>query len=153
MTHLRPERADDAEFLFVLFCSAREAEFALLPQAQRESLLRLQHKAQCCDYAQRFPRAEHFIIESEGQSAGRLLLNREAYELRVIDIAVVPELRGRGVASAVLKSLIAEAEGAGAVLRLSVWHDNPAVALYRRLGFCVRGESATHLELEWRSTP
>ena len=151
--HLRPERAEDEAFLFALFCASREAEFAALPQPQRETLLRFQYQAQSRDYAARFPHSEHFIVEFGGQAAGRLLLNREANELRVVDIAVVPEMQRQGIASAVLKSLISEAEATGVALRLSVWHNNPALALYRRLGFCVRAESATHLELEWRSSP
>jgi ribosomal protein S18 acetylase RimI-like enzyme len=151
MINLRPERADDADFLFALFRSSREAEFAPLTQAQRESLLRFQHQVQARDYAERFPHSEHFIVELDGQPAGRLLLNRDAGELRVVDIAVLPAMRGRGIASTVLKSLISEAEAAGIPLRLSVWHDNPALTLYRRLGFCVRAENVTHLELEWRS--
>jgi ribosomal protein S18 acetylase RimI-like enzyme len=151
--HLRPECPDDAAFLFALFCAPREAEFAPLPQAERETLLRLQYQAQSRDYAERFLHAEHFIIEFRGEAAGRLLLNREADELRVVDIAVVPQQRRQGIASAVLKSLISEAEAAGMALRLSVWHQNPALALYRRLGFWVRAESATHLEMEWRSAP
>jgi ribosomal protein S18 acetylase RimI-like enzyme len=47
---------------------------------------------------------------------------------------------------------MSEAEAASLPLSLSVWHDNPALALYRQLGFCVKAESATHFELEWRSS-
>jgi ribosomal protein S18 acetylase RimI-like enzyme len=151
VTHLRRERAEDEVFLFALFCATREAEFSALPQPQRETLLRFQYQAQSRDYAARFPHAEHFIVESSGRAAGRLLLNREANELRVVDIAVVPEMRGQGIASAVLKSLISEVQGAGMALRLSVWHSNPALGLYQGLGFYETARSATHLELEWRS--
>jgi len=149
--HLRQVRAEDEAFLFALFRTSREAEVAPVPQPQRETLLRFQYQAQSRDYAARFPHSEHFIVEFCGQVAGRLLLNREATELRVVDIAVVPELQRQGIASTVLKSLISEAEAAHIPLRLSAWHSNPALALYRRLGFCVRAGSATHLELEWRS--
>jgi len=148
--HLRPERAEDDAFLFALFCASREAEFAALPLSQRKSLLRFQYQAQSRDYAARFPHSQHSIVEFGGQAAGRLLLNREADEIRVADIAIVPELQRRGIASDVLRSLISEAEDNGMALRLSVWRSNPALALYRQLGFCVRAESATHLELEWR---
>jgi len=151
--HLRQVRAEDEAFLFALFRTPQEAEFAPLPQPQRETLLRLQYQARCRDYAARFPHAEDFIVEFCGQTAGRLLLNREARELRVVDIAVVPELQRQGIASAVLTSLIAEAKAAGIALRLSVWHSNPALALYRRLGFRLRAGTATHLELEWRPGP
>jgi len=60
-------------------------------------------------------------------------------------------MQHRGIASAVLKSLISEAESAGLPLRLSVWHSNPALGLYQRLGFRETARRATHLELEWRS--
>jgi ribosomal protein S18 acetylase RimI-like enzyme len=149
--HLRQVRAEDEAFLFALFRTSREAEFAPLPQAQREALLRFQYQAQGRDYTARFPRSEDFIIECCGQMAGRLLLNREANELRVVDIAIVPELQRRGIASSVLKSLMSEAEATRIALRLSVWHNNPALALYQRLGFRQRTGSATHVELEWRS--
>jgi hypothetical protein len=89
MIHLRPERVDDTAFLFALFCAAREAEFTLLNATQRETLLHFQYQAQSRDYAQRFPRAEGFIIEFHQKPAGRLLLSREAHELRVVDIAVI----------------------------------------------------------------
>ncbi len=150
MIHLRPARAADEAFLFAVFCDSRAAELAALPQAQREALLRLQYQAQARDYGERFPRCEHFVIEFSGEAVGRLLLNREADELRVVDIAVVSQRRGQGIASAVLKALICEAEDAGISLRLSAWHDAPALSLYHQLGFCVCAESATHLELEWR---
>jgi ribosomal protein S18 acetylase RimI-like enzyme len=150
---LRPERAADEAFLFTVFHASREAEFAQLPEAQRETLLSLQYQAQSRDYAIRFPDAKHLIIEFGGRAAGRLLLNQETNELRVVDIAVVGELQRQGIASAVLKLLMAEAESAHIALTLSVWRDNPALALYCQLGFWVRGESATHLELEWRPAP
>jgi len=144
--------ADDA-FLFALFRSSRETEFASLPQGQREILLSLQYRAQSRDYAGRFPHSESFIVEFCGQAAGRLLLNREAHEVRVVDIAVLPEVRRKGIATTVLKSLLAEAEAAGVAVRLSVWHSNPALGLYLRLGFCETARTATYLELEWRSGP
>jgi len=151
--HLRQVRAEDEAFLYALFRTSREAEFAPVPQPQRETLLRFQYQAQSRDYAARFPNSEHLIVEFCGQVAGRVLLNREATELRVVDIVVVPELQRQGIASAVLKWLISEAEAARIALRLSVWHSNPALALYWRLGFRLRAGSATHLELEWRPDP
>jgi ribosomal protein S18 acetylase RimI-like enzyme len=149
--HLRPACDDDETFLFALFCATREAEFGLLPQPQRETLLNLQYQAQSRDYAARFPHSENSIVEFCRKAAGRLLVNREANEIRVVDIAVLPKLRGKGIGSAVLKLLIAEAEAAGKAVRLSVWHSNPALSLYLRLGFGVRSRSATYLELEWRT--
>ena len=149
--HLRQVRTDDEAFLFVLFRHSREVEFSSLPHSQQETLLNFQYQAQSREYAARYPHSEHFIVEYCGQPAGRLLLNREANETRVVDIAVLPELQGKGIATAVLKSLLAEAEAGGIAVRLSVWRSNPALRLYQRLGFRETARSATHLELEWRS--
>ena len=147
---LRQVRAEDEAFLFALFRSSRETEFAPLPQPQRETLLRLQYEAQARGYAARFSHLDDSIIESCAQAAGRVLLNREAEELRLVDIAVIPELQRQGIASKVLKSLMAEAETTRVSLRLNVWHSNPALSLYLRLGFCEIAASDTYCELEWR---
>jgi ribosomal protein S18 acetylase RimI-like enzyme len=53
-----------------------------------------------------------------------------------VTVAVVPGARGRGHGAALLGALLAEARARGiAALSLSVEIDNPAAALYRRLGF------------------
>lgn len=53
-----------------------------------------------------------------------------------VSIGVVTEARSRGLGSALLDALVAEARARSLpALSLSVEVDNPAVALYRRLGF------------------
>jgi ribosomal protein S18 acetylase RimI-like enzyme len=53
-----------------------------------------------------------------------------------ISIAVIPGHRGRGIGTALLKALESEARARGLDrLSLSVERDNPAVALYQRVGF------------------
>ena len=53
-----------------------------------------------------------------------------------VSVGVLPEHRGRGIGTALLRELAAAAEADGLPgLSLSVERDNPAVRLYRRLGF------------------
>jgi ribosomal protein S18 acetylase RimI-like enzyme len=53
-----------------------------------------------------------------------------------LSIAVVPEARCRGMGTALLRTLVAEARSQGfPAVSLSVERDNPAVALYEREGF------------------
>jgi ribosomal protein S18 acetylase RimI-like enzyme len=53
-----------------------------------------------------------------------------------ISIAVLGDCRGRGIGTALLTTLLEEAAGAGfQALCLSVPADNPALHLYKKLGF------------------
>jgi N-acetylglutamate synthase-like GNAT family acetyltransferase len=84
---------------------------------------------------------------SDGKVVGfatmRTLLDETLGELRMV--AVLPDWRGRGIASALLAAQAAGARRAG-VQRLSAWvpDDGPA-ALYRKPGF---DEAATFVALE-----
>lgn len=61
-------------------------------------------------------------------------------------VSVLREHRGRGVGSALLRALIARLRSAGfAQVSLSVQKANPAVRLYRRLGFYVACEQEGEL--------
>jgi GNAT superfamily N-acetyltransferase len=68
-----------------------------------------------------------------------------------LTIAVSPEARGRGTGTALLTALIDHAVKDGVrALSLSVEEDNPAVRLYRRLGFVPAGahENAITMRLD-----
>ena len=89
------------------------------------------------------------IITVDGRDAG--LLDREhksdGFFLRVIEI--LPQLQGRGIGSAVIRDLQAEAEAAGMPLELQVLKVNPAYRLYERLGFAMTGATQTHFLMRW----
>ena len=57
-----------------------------------------------------------------------------------LSIAVLPEYRRRGIGFRLLKALLHTAEALFPAVSLSVSPENPAVALYRRLGFEVVSE-------------
>jgi ribosomal protein S18 acetylase RimI-like enzyme len=76
------------------------------------------------------------------------LRDRFGEELRIIDLALLPEFRGRGVATSLLGSLIREAAGLGLPLRIHVERFNPALRLYERLGFRLVADRGVYLFLE-----
>ena len=53
----------------------------------------------------------------------------------MIDIALLPDHRGRGIGARLLRDVLHEATAAGLPVRLSVERSNPARSLYERLGF------------------
>jgi ribosomal protein S18 acetylase RimI-like enzyme len=85
------------------------------------------------------------VIVSGGQSAGRLYVARWEDEIRIVDIALLPEFRGRGIGGSLLADLIAEADAAGKPLSIHVEQNNPARSLYDRLGFEEAGEHGVYV--------
>jgi ribosomal protein S18 acetylase RimI-like enzyme len=73
-------------------------------------------------------------------------------ELRIIDIALLPEYRRRGVGSFLLDRLREEASGNALPLRIHVERHNAARALYERLGFRAVADRGVYLFLEWRAS-
>jgi ribosomal protein S18 acetylase RimI-like enzyme len=135
---LRPVTPDDQDFLFQLYASTRAEELASLnwSDMQRTVFLRAQFDAQRRDYTARFPVDGHQIILVEDERAGRIWVAREREEIRVVDIALLPSARGRGIGTQLIKELIAEAAATGKPLRLSVpKHREAARRLYERLGW------------------
>lgn len=147
---LRPVEAGDADFLRALFVADRRALFAAaaLPEPMLAMLLDQQYRAHEVGTAQEHPEAERSVILADGAAVGRLVTAPDhragARTLRIVDIALVPEARGRGIGTTVLEDTIRSAREAGwTALSLMVTHTNPhAARLYRRLGFRPRGEDA-----------
>jgi ribosomal protein S18 acetylase RimI-like enzyme len=147
----RTETSADQAFLFDLYASTRKEELDLWgwPPEMRNSFLRLQFKAQQ-SYRTAFPKAQFKVLSLNGDSIGRTVIDRSAEEIRLVDIALLPDYRNRGVGTALLKKLCAEAAAARKPLRLSVVKGHRAASLYRRLGFQPAGESGMHDHMEWR---
>src|SRR3977135_82935 len=92
---LRPERADDDDFRYRLFCDSRLPEWYVvsLPPDVREQLMRHPFPAQTMTYRQRFPRARFDVIELSGERIGRIVVNRPGTMVHIVEHAIVPHLR------------------------------------------------------------
>ncbi len=84
----------------------------------------------------------------DGVPAGRLYVARWPGEIRVMDIALLPEFRGRGIGSRLLRAIIEEAESSRCAVSIHVERMNPALSLYERLGFRLREDKGVYLLLE-----
>jgi ribosomal protein S18 acetylase RimI-like enzyme len=89
------------------------------------------------------------VILANGAPAGRLLVARWSEEIRIVDITLLPEFRGSGTGSGLLRELMAEAAAAGKRLSIHVEVQNPAMRLYERLGFRPVGDAGVYLRMEW----
>src|SRR3954452_23594521 len=134
---LRPITDADLPFLSRLYASTRTEELAVTgwPQQQQQQFLQQQFEAQHDHYQRYFQDADFLVIERGGVPIGRLYLGREAPEHRIVDIALLPEHRRKGLGEALLRDLLDEAAAAGKAVTIHVEKFNPAMRLYRRLGF------------------
>lgn len=149
---LRPAKPDDETFLYELYASTRAEEMAAWGwnQAQQQAFLNLQFRGQQAHYAQ-YPNPDHKLILEDERPIGRLFLSRLQDEIRLVDIALLPGHRGRGLGSALIKELFEEAAHNGKAVRLHVAKFNRARELYLRLGFQVIGDAQSHYLMEWKS--
>jgi ribosomal protein S18 acetylase RimI-like enzyme len=149
---LRAVTAEDAAFLLQVYKSSRGEDLRELgwEQARIDEFLDMQYEAQRAfddkDYAQ----ANHDVILSAGQRAGRLLVDSRENEIRCVDLALLPEFRNRGLGTLLLRRLQREAAAANKPLRLQVIRYNRALSLLERLGFVRTSETGTHFQMEWK---
>ena len=105
---LRMVAPEDHGFLYSVYASTRADEMRLAnwDTRQIEAFLRMQFGAQLAFYAEHYPNARYQIILLDGQRAGRLYTDWWASEIRIMDIALLPEYRGRGIGSTVLTQFL-----------------------------------------------
>ena len=150
---LRPVSESDNEFLLSIYASTREDELAQVEwvEGQKEIFLRWQSDLQRKEYETRFPDADYRVIVVDQQPAGRIWVGTDDQQIRLLDIALLPQFQNRGVGTVLLKSLMAEAETAGKALRHMVFVlNNNADRFYERLGFKKIEDFGAYKHMEWR---
>jgi ribosomal protein S18 acetylase RimI-like enzyme len=148
---LRPISEADSDFLYRLYASTRADEMVLLDWSdqQKTEFLSMQFRAQHSFYQQQFKQACFDVIEQDGVEIGRLYVDRRPDEIRIIDIALMPEHRKKGIGGAILQSLLNEAKAANNKVGIHVEHNNPAMGLYKRLGFQPVSDEGVYSFMQW----
>ncbi len=131
------EPGADRAFLARVYASTREEELAAVPwtPAQKASFVAMQFDAQDAYWQEQRPGTERTVVLVGGRPAGRLYVDRAADEIRIVDIALLPEFRGSGAGTALLRSVLDEGDRRGLPVTIHVEKGNRARALYARLGF------------------
>jgi ribosomal protein S18 acetylase RimI-like enzyme len=146
---LRPATDKDRPFMLRVYASIREPELERsgLPREQWAAFIEHQFEAQSHAYAT-YRDTSFEVVLVDGEPAGRLIVARWAEELRIVDIALLPEYRGRGIGGELMRRLIEEADERGVKASIHVERFNPAQHLYARLGFHPVSETGVYLLLE-----
>ncbi|MGN6216281.1 MAG: GNAT family N-acetyltransferase [Solirubrobacterales bacterium] len=146
---LRPAADEDRPFMLRVYASIREPELegSGLPREQWGPFIAQQFEAQSHAYAA-YPDTSFEVVLVDGEPAGRLIVARWPEELRIVDIALLPEHRGRGIGEELMRPLLEEADERGVKASIHVERFNPAQRLYARLGFRPVSETGVYLLLE-----
>ena len=150
---LRPVTNDDEEFLLSLYASTRTDELAQVEweEGQQYLFLKWQFDLQRREYEARFPNAEYNVILVNNRSAGRLWIGRDDEQIRLLDIALLPEFQNLGAGTQLLRLLIDEARGVKKPLRHMVFVlNNDAHRFYERLGFVVIEDLGAYKHMEFK---
>ena len=148
---LRPAVPEDRELLFRVYASTREEELAPLPWSPeaKEAFLRQQFDAQDAWWRTHYDGATFEVVVVDGRDAGRLYLWEGETEVRVVDVALLPEARRGGFGTRLLRGVQERARAAGKAVTIHVERMNPALALYERLGFRLIEDKGVYLFLSW----
>jgi len=133
-----------------VYASTRAEELAVVPwdDAQKDAFLRSQFAAQDAWWRENYADASFDFVVVDGEPAGRLYVHRGPSEIRIVDIALLPEHRGHGIGTSLLRELFAEADAVDKSVTIHVERMNPALQLYERLGFVLAEDKGVYLFLE-----
>ena len=140
----------DFPFLKKVYRSTREKEMELFnwSEEQKSNFIDFQFNAQHSHYINSFKGADFLIIKLNRTDIGRLYIWRTESQMRVIDISLLEKYRAKSIGTKILTGLIKESKKSGKKMNLHVEHNNPALKLYKRLGFEIREDTGTYYFME-----
>lgn len=144
----------DLPFLKALYRSTRELELKQVPhwsEQDKDQFIEMQFLAQHTYYQKEFADANYELIIMDHTRIGRLYLDERDEEFRIIDIALLPEHRNKGIGKKILSDILDKAKSRRKVVRIHVEKKNPAMRLYRKLGFKDIEDKGVYWLMEWNA--
>jgi RimJ/RimL family protein N-acetyltransferase len=150
MPTLRPITDADLPFLLHLYGTTREQELQQVDWTpeQKAGFVVQQFTAQHTYWQENYRDTSWDLIEEAGVPIGRLYVARWPDDIRIVDIALLPEHRGRGLGAELLRSILAEGDATGRKVSIHVEIYNPARRLYERLGFVEAAHQQVYIRME-----
>jgi ribosomal protein S18 acetylase RimI-like enzyme len=141
----------DLPFLARVYAATRAEELAVTgwSEEQKTAFLQDQFRGQHAHYQKYYPNADWLVTTHGADDVGRLYIERWPTQHRIIDIAFLPEHRGKGFGGALLRDLLDEAAACGKAATIHVEKLNPAMRLYRRLGFATEEDKGVYDLMRW----
>lgn len=148
--HLRQATLDDVEFLTEVVVEATRDQ-GRLPDDFDEAAFRAGYRG-WTEQQLRDPvsGSTTYVVAVGDERVGRLRIVRRDDMIELAGMQLLPRFQSRGIGTAIIDGLKAEALAGGCVLELGVEKDNPrARRLYERLGFVVTAETDDEFRMRW----
>ncbi len=145
----RPIGVADRRFLRILYGSTRSEELATTGWTLDMQHEFLAHQFECQHryYHEHYPDAEFLLLQRAGCSIGRLYWHAGPAGATLMDMSLLPEWRGRGIGSELMRRLTGYADQAGLSIGLHVEPANSAHGLYVRHGFESVSDNGVYLKM------
>jgi N-acetylglutamate synthase-like GNAT family acetyltransferase len=132
-----PIAGSDDAFLLALYASVRADEMAMVPWSdeQKSAFLKSQYDAQHLHYTEKYPQGSFQIIKSGDKKIGRLYTAELADEIRIIDILISSEFRGKKIGTTLIAEILRGADEKNKAVQIYLDADDRSANLFARLGF------------------
>jgi GNAT superfamily N-acetyltransferase len=147
-----PVTAEDLALLYALYSTTRDRELSVVDwsQEQKTAFLTMQFNAQHQWYTTQYPGVQFFILSVGEEPIGRLYLHEWKGMMNIMDIALFPQWRNRGLGGRLIQEVIQDSTERGLTPYLHVEFFNPAKHLYDRLGFVETNFDGVNYRMEYR---
>lgn len=143
---------DDEEFLIDVYASSRDdLQYFPFDEAGKKAFVLMQYTAQKNHYAEYYGEAKYYVVMFDGIPAGRYWVDYGKEDIRIVDIAILPEFRGHGIGTELVKDALKHSKKLDVPCALHVVKESRALNLYERLGFRITGEIGFHHKMEWNA--
>lgn len=148
---LRPVSDNDREFLLKVYEASRafEMQFVNWDDQTKWTFLKHQFDAQHAHYREHYQGAELDIILIDGKPRGRFYVFRGPGQIAIMDITLLPDFRGRGIGSKLIRGLLAEAAKSECSVRVFLETFNPYQPIFAKLGFQIVHDDGVSRRYEW----
>jgi len=155
MISLRTAAPEDRALLRDIYGSTRMDELKQTDWNDEKKSAFVEHQfgAQDDYYRKVYPNSDYSIILFNDVPAGRLYVERNLIPgtIRIVDIALLPDFRNKGIGQFLVQELQKESALSGKTLTIHVEQFNQAMRLYERLGFQkIKETHGVYYLMEWR---
>lgn len=133
----------DEPFLLALYSTTRAEELALVQWngEQKSAFLQSQFHSQHQHYQAKYPQALFQTIVFENEKIGRLYVGELDDEIRIIDITILPEHRGKGFGTEIISDILQKAQKP---VRIYLESFNQSISLFKRFHFQVISDEGVY---------